>query len=1201
MGCSSFFIPEVFSLPLLQIAQNKRDMAANRYRKAVKIALVSTGSILGLVMVAIVVILLLLTPARITPLVNRYATEYLNADVRFDTVDITWFEDFPMATLKLRNCTVISKVFAGTTDKPSGVDTLVTFSELSVAADVIELLNRNFKTRRIRVRELNANIYTDSVGRANYDIYNSTDTTQSPPFNIAIDRVAISGGSHIRYISRADSIATDIKFERTSLNGNLTTNLDEIRLSRLRIRNLEYTLQYKGEQVVEQHYDSIRIEDRPGSDSYGIELRSRTKLPAVDSMIRLNIRGNVGAAFADGCKMVDLDSLRIELNRTQLTIDGTLSLLANDSIASDMTIGISPLALAHLLPLLPAGSPLATIKSDITADIETRIKGKFTTDGELLPRVSASISIAGGRLRYEERRIEISDILFRAHGCFDPQRADSTGIEIDTVNIVSTAFNLNGRAEAWNLLSDPRVKGTLRGGVDLGVLSTLYPSDQGVAARGVIAFDCSGKFKLSELSLAKADKVDMRLKFTSDDLFAVIPSRGIEVMARGVNLSSGSNANKRDTIIAQGTRILRVSLRADTAHMRMTDGSVINLGGIRFSARSAASKYTNDTTAFPPFVGEIETRSLQFMDMDSSQMKLIEASALFSALPMPSSVKHPEINLKLKARRASIRDKVSRYSVSRVEMDTKAIPVLADISATIRRKARLDSLQQVYPDIRRDSLQRHAGKLRGPRAVKDDFSDIGDIDMKVDDKLSRLLAKWSVTGRMKAGGIRVITPYFPIASRLRNVDIDFTLSDITLRNTLFELGQSNLTVNGRISNLRRALAGRGELSVDVMVKADTLNMNEIITAANLGAKMMESETDFSTSGSEEQLQQMIDSAANQTMADELVIIPSNIKAQVRLDAKHVIYSTMNMSELVAELQLQQRCMQISYLLARTSSGDISLSGLYATRSRDNLTFGIDLDMSKMQVAKFIELVPELDTLYPMLRSLEGVVDCQMAATAALDTLMNIKLETLKGACHLNGKDMVLLDGETFSEISKMLKFKNRRRNMVDKVSLDILIQDSKIETFPFVLEMDRYKAAVSGIHNLDLSFNYHISVLKSPLPFRLGIDVFGTLDKFDYKIGRARYRNENVPTYVTLIESTRMNLSKNIAQIFMKGVSNESLDKLNVITYTADTVLQRSESLNAADSLLLYQSGMVELKPVADTVARDTTLHTIINKKRDRR
>lgn len=182
---------------------------------------------------------------------------------------------------------------------------------------------------------------------------------------------------------------------------------------------------------------------------------------------------------------------------------------------------------------------------------------------------------------------------------------------------------------------------------------------------------------------------------------------------------------------------------------------------------------------------------------------------------------------------------------------------------------------------------------------------------------------------------------------------------------------------------------------------------------------------------------------------------------------------------------------------------------------------------------------------------------------------------------------MLLDGETFTEISKMLRFKNRERNLIDRISVDLLVHDNRIELFPFIVEMDRYKAAVSGVQRLDMSFDYHISVLKSPIPFRLGVNIFGTLDKFKFRIGRARYKSENLPSFVGLIDTTRVNLRRTITDIFRRGVDAASLGEMRIApTVDSSAYLPPDERLSRADSLMLQQEGILPDSVVIDSSAR---------------
>ena len=182
--------------------------------------------------------------------------------------------------------------------------------------------------------------------------------------------------------------------------------------------------------------------------------------------------------------------------------------------------------------------------------------------------------------------------------------------------------------------------------------------------------------------------------------------------------------------------------------------------------------------------------------------------------------------------------------------------------------------------------------------------------------------------------------------------------------------------------------------------------------------------------------------------------------------------------------------------------------VYRAKKRTGATAGLDLDMEDVKVEKLIALFPSIDTLVPMLRSFEGVLDCQVTATCKMDSTMSLIMPSINSSCYLHGNNMVLLDGETFTEISKTLMFKNKKRNMIDSISVDLAIKDNKIEVFPFLVEMDRYKVAVGGTHNLDMTFNYHLSVLKSPVPFKLGIDITG-----NWIISNIRSRNVNTRIY----------------------------------------------------------------------------------------
>ena len=281
-----------------------------------------------------------------------------------------------------------------------------------------------------------------------------------------------------------------------------------------------------------------------------------------------------------------------------------------------------------------------------------------------------------------------------------------------------------------------------------------------------------------------------------------------------------------------------------------------------------------------------------------------------------------------------------------------------------------------------------------------------------------------------------------------------------------------------------------------------------------------------------------DTLANSTdFETALIVVPANVNATISLDASDVRFSDLLLTKMQSELTVKERCIQFMNTSARSDIGNIDFEGFYSTRTKKDLSTGFDLNISKVTAEKVIELIPAVDSLMPMLKSFKGELDCQVAATADIDTTMNIIIPSINGVVRIGGNNLTLEESEAFYQIAKKLKFKERNNGYIDKMTVEGVIHDNRLEVFPFILKVDRYTLAMSGIQNLDMSFRYHISVLDSPIPFRLGIDLYGdNFDDFKFKIGKAKYKSTNIPVFSSVIDRTRLNLKESIEKIFTKGV-----------------------------------------------------------------
>lgn len=271
---------------------------------------------------------------------------------------------------------------------------------------------------------------------------------------------------------------------------------------------------------------------------------------------------------------------------------------------------------------------------------------------------------------------------------------------------------------------------------------------------------------------------------------------------------------------------------------------------------------------------------------------------------------------------------------------------------------------------------------------------------------------------------------------------------------------------------------------------------------------------------------------------ELFVIPKNIDFELQTNLKRVKYGKMVFENVHGAVDVRNQAVHLKKLTMRGLDADIDATLVYRARRKSRGYAGFDFKLHKINIGKLVDFIPSLDTIVPMLRSFQGMVNFEAAAETSLDSNLNVRIPTLRSAVHIKGDSLVLMDGETFAEISKMLRFKNKERNVFDSISVNLTVDDGKVTVYPFLLQIDRYQAAVGGTQGLDMNFDYHISILKWPIPLlKIGVNVTGNaadLDHVKIKLGKAKYKDAVTPVEIRRIDSTRINMGERIVNDFQK-------------------------------------------------------------------
>lgn len=150
-----------------------------RTKRIIRISAVSAGSVLLLLLVGTAVALnFVFTPSKLTPVVERIADRNLNARLRMDGVELTFFSTFPRFGVKLTDGTLVSTALRDTLWQRT--DTLLSFRKAVLVFNPVSYLrHRKIDILKLSLDSADVYAFRDGTGRANWDILPSADTLAS--------------------------------------------------------------------------------------------------------------------------------------------------------------------------------------------------------------------------------------------------------------------------------------------------------------------------------------------------------------------------------------------------------------------------------------------------------------------------------------------------------------------------------------------------------------------------------------------------------------------------------------------------------------------------------------------------------------------------------------------------------------------------------------------------------------------------------------------------------------------------------------------------------------------------------------------------------------------------------------------------------------------------------------------------------------
>lgn len=1047
-----------------------------------------------------------LPPEKLTPLVIEKTNEFIEAHLECERIELTYFETYPYLGVALTRGRLIShqaeEAGAHAEELAIPSDSLLSFRKAVVVFNPTDYLFAGKITiKKVMIESPRFYGYVNSEGKANWEIYQSeakadslaADSVAKPLPPIDLQKVDIRNG-HFIYNDRKEDLYTEIDGFSLRIDGSLTygeNKLDlEAAVSSLLFRSPSYTLKNKL--------------------SLGLKGRVLLNRPA---------------------RSLTLEGTELRLNNLPFTADGSIGISPLTGRTNvDMKMGLSVSDMNDLLRFIP--DAYFRDREQMIARGRILLEGSIRGElgDSLVPSVDLCCRIEEGSYHIKGIPQGIDTLQMDLDLHLNGPHPDSSYISLEELTLKGLNTSLFIQANASNLFRDPAIRATLLGKVDFTRLAEEFLNPDTLLLEGMLEADFQTSFRISDLMDSRYEKVKSIGKLHIDRFKAYSRPLEIDAYVSGARMFAGEVKKESKYLDAKG--VLNATLSMDTFNLAYGKEIRTRISHLEMEANTTPGR---DTTAVIPLTARVEFGRLQSRLPDSTWV-------VAGHTVMRGGIKASTSDKRIPTAGAVIQTDTLKYFLIPMRTGmTLAGSVITLEALPLRDARRQRQEKRATREIQDSTGQKRAARLRLAASSVNRQPAAADTTSAT----GRFLRRWEARGNIQFDQMRMFSRLMPLPIRMEKTRMTFNTNRVTLTDAKLHLGKSDLMLNGEIKRIRQALLRGGKLQGDFTLTSDLIDCNQLMKALNSGMQYSEqlAASGGGTSFDADSLERIdaeslrdVDAWAGEDTTTTLFVVPRFLDMALHTRAREIRFQDLELQNVEGEVIVRDQSINLSNLSMHSNMGDGRLTMAYTAKDKSGATAGFDLDMNKILVDKLISLFPSMDTLVPMLRSFEGVVDCQMTATCRMDSSMSVILPSVQAACYLGGKDMVLLDGETFAEISKTLMFKNKKRNKIDSIAVDLAVHDNRIEVFPFLVEMDRYRVAVGGTHKLDMTFNYHISVLKSPVPFKLGIDITGNLDDFKFKITKCKYKNLFKPAKQAELDSTRQNVRERIREAVRKQI-----------------------------------------------------------------
>lgn len=541
-----------------------------------------------LIGVAVLFAVLLVAPSllsgKIATIVKNEANKMLTARLDFEKLNISLLRHFPNASLELKGLTLVGvERFEG--------DTIVAAERISVVVSPLSLLgDGGFEVKKVLLSSPRVHGHKLEDGTVNWDVMRVGESGEEVTTEVATEEAAPAEGGSSFSLALKDFRISDAVLRYEDDSTKMYASVDPL------------DLRLRGDLSADESELDLEVElERVNVKTGVVTMLSEAEL-GLDAEVTADLKNN----------RYTLNDNTLRLNAIRLHLDGWAQLLENDELAMDIKARTDEVQFKELLSLIPAfyTKDFRSLTAGGTLALEAWAKGRMA--GASLPAFALNARVKDGRFQYASLPQAVTNIQIAAEVSNPGGVMDKTEVDLSQFSLNMAGNSVAATFYGTNLISDPQLRASLKGDLDLGAIEKVYPLED-MELAGKITANLKAAGRMSDLERQRYEQLSASGTFVVEqmglDMASLPPVRlnraAATITPRAMTLGELTLQVGESDLVANGqlTNYLGWLLRDDKLSGRLyVKSELLNLNQLMESMASetpAEEAATEEQTAAP--------------------------------------------------------------------------------------------------------------------------------------------------------------------------------------------------------------------------------------------------------------------------------------------------------------------------------------------------------------------------------------------------------------------------------------------------------------------------------------------------------------------------------------------------------------------------------------------------------------------------